>query len=119
LNKAICEIRTRSKITDKIVASNCACESCKEKFENDELPKCESCNRLHTESGFHDGKYICRCIRNNEIQEKELPVLPIDRRPGAFYERQINDLQKKLNDSQETIELEREAHEDFMKTSEE
>ena len=37
----------------------------------------------------------------------------------AFYERQINSLQEQLNNAEWTIHEEREAHEDFMKTSEE
>src|SRR5438477_440258 len=76
-NKAVCQIRTQSKLTDKIVQNDMVCESCKEKFENDELPKCE-CGRLKT-------RYTCDC--KEESQEKELPVLPHKRRPNAFYKR--------------------------------
>ena len=76
-SKAVCQIRTRSKVTHSIVANNYACENCKEKFENDELPKCERCGRLQTKLDIDasNGKYICDCIRYNEnIEEKELPV---------------------------------------------
>jgi hypothetical protein len=121
LNKAVCQIRTRSKATEKIIANDEACESCKEKFENDELLKCKNCGRLQIETyiDIHSGKHVCRCIRRKEsVEEKELPALPIERRQTAFYERQINSLQEKLTTAEETIEVEREVHEDFMKTSE-
>ena len=108
-NKAVCQIRTRSKLTDKIVQNDMVCESCKEKFENDELPKCE-CGRLKT-------RYTCDC--KEESQEKELPVLPHERRPNAFYERQINTLREELTTAEWTINEEREVHEDFMEKSEE
>jgi len=65
-------------VTEKIVANDVACQNCKEKFENDELPKCEKCGRLQTTSDIDilSGKYICDC---KEIaEEKELPVLPDD-----------------------------------------
>jgi len=63
--------------------NNKACKSCKEKFENDELPKC-SCGRLKT-------RYTCDC--KEEGDEKELPLLPHQNGGMAlFYECQINDL---------------------------
>ena len=121
-NKAICQIRTRSKVTHSIVANNYACENCKEKFENDEPPKCEWCGRLQTKLDIDtsSGKYICDCIRYNEnIEEKELPVLPHEERASTRYEKQINSLQEQLNNAEWTIYEEREAHEDFMEKSEE
>lgn len=114
-NKSVCQIRTRSKVTHKIIANNEACEICKEKFENEELAKCKRCGRLRNRHSS-----VCRCISNNEnIEEKELPVLPHEERESTFYERQINSLQEQLNNTEWTIQEEREAHEDFMKTSEE
>ena len=66
------------------------------------------------------GKYICRCIeRGEDLEEKELPVLPHEERESTLYERQINDLREKLTSAEETIEVEREAHENFMEKSEE
>ena len=99
-----------------------ACENCKEKFENDELPKCEECGRLKTKINFSilSGKYICNCVRENESQEKELPLLPHQNGGMVlFYETQINKLREEKVAVEETIEVEREAHEDFMKVSEE
>lgn len=119
-NKAVCQIRTRSKLTEKLVANNCACESCKEKFENDELPKCGECGRLQNKSRIFNGKFICRCVEYKEnTKEKELPILPHERRQATFYERQINSLQEQLNEAEWNIQEEREAHEDFMEKSEE
>jgi len=121
LDRAVCEIRTRSKATDKIVASGCACENCKEKFENDELPKCDKCGRLQIESSvdIRSGKYLCRCVKYNESQEKELPVLPHERREAGFYERQINSLREKLTTAEVALEMEREEVEKFQEKSEE
>ena len=122
LNKAICEIRTRNRITDKIIASGCACENCKEKLGREELPKCERCGRLQTESrfDFSSGKYICRCIKYGEnLEEKELPILPHEKRMDAFYERQISALQEQLNEAEWTIEMEREEVVKFQEKSEE
>lgn len=116
-NQSVCQIRTRNKVTEKLVANDCACQKCKEKFENDELPKCERCKRLQTKLNRDT---VCDCIRYNEdSEEKELPILPSEGRPYAFYEKQINSLQEKLKDTEWTIQEEREAHEDFMEKSEE
>ena len=41
-----------------------------------------------------------------------------EERKSTFYERQISDLREKLTTAEETIEVEREIHEDFTKTSE-
>ena len=120
-NKVICQIRTRSKETHKIVENDFACQECKEKFENNQIPKCDKCGRLRTKSDTEviTGKYVCRCIKwKEDTLEKELPVLPHEERESTFYEIQINDLRGKLNTAEETIEVEREVHEDFMKTSE-
>src|SRR3954451_21696866 len=118
-DKIVCQIRTRSEVSHKIVKNSVACQKCKEKFANDELPKCEKCDRLKTDSNvdIFSGKYVCDCEEEDE-QEKELPVLPGEERDATFYERQINDLRGKLTTAEETIEVERETHEDFMKTSE-
>jgi hypothetical protein len=121
-NEAVCQIRTRSKLTDRIVGNACACESCKEKFENDELPKCKRCGRLQTKHDIEilSGKYICDCVRNNEdLGEKELPILPHERRPNAFYESQINSLREELNEAEWTISMEREEIVKFQEKSEE
>ncbi|CAG8530151.1 689_t:CDS:2, partial [Scutellospora calospora] len=106
-NKAVCQIRTRSKVSHKIVDNACACEECKEKFENNELPKCEKCGQLKTRMSFH---YNC-----SENKEKELPVLPHEERVATRYERQINTLREEKVVAEEIIEEERAAHEDFMK----
>jgi len=116
LNKAVCQIRTRSKVTEKIIANDEACQDCKEKFENNELLKCKNCGRLQTETyvDIHTGKYVCRCVRRKEnVEEKELPVLPHDRRPNAFYERQINGLREELN----TAEVEVDTHLEALEIS--
>jgi hypothetical protein len=74
-----------------MIESDKTCEECKEKFENDKLPKC-SCGRLKT-------RYTCDC--KEEEQEKELPRLPHQRESmPAFYERQINSLQEQLNNAE-------------------
>jgi len=110
LNKAVCQIRTRSKKTDKIIANACACENCKEKFENNQLPKCERCGRLKIQVNFLHGRYVCDCVKNKEdTNEKELPALPHERRPNAFYERQINALQEEKNQLTEEVETHLEA----------
>lgn len=72
-NEATCQIRTRSKATDKIIANACACENCKEKFEKDKLPKCNRCGRLQTKADFDffSNKYICDCVRRNENLEEK------------------------------------------------
>ncbi|KAG9287628.1 hypothetical protein G9A89_023978 [Geosiphon pyriformis] len=88
-NKAVCQIRTRNKASHKIVDSACACGECKEKFENDEILKCEKCGELKTRMSFHDN-----CLENDE---KELPILPHEERASTRYERQINSLQEQLN----------------------
>ena len=110
-NKAVCQIRTRNKVSNRIVDNACACEECKEKFENSELAKCEKCGELKTRMSFH-----YNCLENGE---KELPVLPSEERASTRYEKQINSLQEKLKDTEWTIQEEREAHEDFMEKSEE
>jgi hypothetical protein len=82
-----------------LVAVDCICEDCKERFLDHQIPKCEKCGRLQTELSIN---ILCRCIRNKEdIDEKELPSLPHQRESmSAFYERQINALQEKLNDAE-------------------
>jgi len=112
LNKAVCQIRVRSKVTEKIIANDEACQDCKEKFENDELLKCKNCGRLQIETyiDIHTGKYVCRCVRHKEnVEEKELPTLPHERRPNAFYERQINGLQEKEKQLEEEVDTHLEA----------
>ena|SRR5438128_9584630 len=107
---AVCQIRTRSRLTEKIIANNYACESCKEKFENSELPKCENCGRLQTEARFLNGKYVCECVEYNEdSQEGKTPILSSEKRQTAFYERQINDLQKEKNQLSEEVDTHLEA----------
>lgn len=44
------QIRTRNKVSHRIVDNACACKECKE---NDELPKCEKCGELKTRMSFH------------------------------------------------------------------
>jgi hypothetical protein len=105
----MCQIRTRSKATGKMIESDKACESCKEKFENDELPKC-SCGRLKT-------RYTCDC--KEESNEKELPLLPHQNGGIAlFYEMQINSLQEELATAEEELNIEREVAK-FQEKSEE
>jgi len=88
-----------------------ACENCKEKFENNELTKCERCGRLKNRHGLDiRGNYVCDCIRYNEdMEEKELPVLPHERREAAFYERQINELREKEKQLIEEVDTHLEA----------
>ena len=100
LKKAVCQIRTRSKATGEMVESDKACENCKEKFENDELPKCD-CGRLKT-------RYTCDC--KEEENEKELPLLPHQNGGMAlFYETQINGLREEKNQLTEEVETHLEA----------
>ncbi|KLL04445.1 MAG: hypothetical protein MRERV_17c007 [Mycoplasmataceae bacterium RV_VA103A] len=114
-NKAVCQIRTRNKLTEKLVANDCACQNCKERFESDELPKCNECGRLQNKSRIFNGKFICRCIEYKEnAKEKELPVLPHERRQATFYERQINGLREELN----TAEVEIDTHLEALEISE-
>jgi hypothetical protein len=99
-------------VTHSIVENDYACESCKEKFENNEIPKCERCGRLKTKSNidFSSGEYICECIKDNEdLEEKELPVLPHEERASTRYERQINDLREKERELIEEIDTHLEA----------
>ena len=121
LKKAFCQIRTHNKVTQSIVENNYVCESCKEKFENDEFPKCENCGRLKTEININalSGKYICNCVRNNESQQKELPILLHEERPNAFYERQINGLREELAIAEEALEIEKEEIVKFHEKSKE
>jgi len=110
LKKAVCQIRTRSKATGEMIESDKACEGCKEKFENDELPKC-SCGRLKT-------RYTCDCKEKGN--EKELPLLPHQNGGMAFfYERQINSLREELTATEEELEIEREEVTKFQEKSEE
>lgn len=114
-NKSVCQVRTRSKITHQIVANNMACENCKEKFENNELPKCERCGRFRNRHSF-----VCRCISNNEdVNKKELPALPSEEREATFYERQINNLREQLTTTEEELNIEREEVVKFQEKSEE
>lgn len=100
LKKAVCQIRTRSKVTGEMVESDKACENCKEKFENDKLPKCD-CGRLKT-------RYTCDC--KEEENEKELPLLPHQNGGMAlFYEQQINGLQEKERQLEEEVDTHLEA----------
>ena len=122
LNKAVCQIRTRSKVTHSIIENDYACESCKEKFESNELPKCERCGRLKTKSNidFSSGEYICDCIKDNEdLEEKELPALPQEERQSTFYERQINGLREELATTEEELQIEREEVVKFHEKSKE
>ena len=110
-DEAVCQIRIRSKVTDRIVQNSKACERCKGKFENNELSKCNNCGRLErqTEFDYGIGRWICYCIRNNEIQEKELPALPHERREVTFYEKQINSLREEKGKLTEEVETHLEA----------
>src|SRR5688572_4615629 len=47
-NKSVNQIVACIKTNGKYVADDVVCESCKEKFENDELEKCDKCGRLQT-----------------------------------------------------------------------
>jgi predicted RNase H-like nuclease (RuvC/YqgF family) len=74
------------------------------------LPKCERCGRLQIKANVLYGKHICDCVRYNEdLEEKELPVLPHERRMDAFYERQINGLQEKERQLEEEVDTHLEA----------
>src|SRR6185369_7498272 len=99
------------------------CERCEEKYWDDELSKCNRCGRLQTKLDFDitTGKNVCYCVRNNEdLEEKELPLLPDEEiSQSAFYERQINSLQEQLNETEETLEIEREEVIKFQEKSEE
>jgi hypothetical protein len=99
-------------LTDKIIANACACENCKEKFENGELPKCSDCGRLQIKANIDvlTGEFVCDCVRRQEnTQQKELPALPRERRPNAFYERQINGLREKEKQLEEEVDVHLEA----------
>jgi hypothetical protein len=109
-NEIVCQIRTRSKSTNRLVENDFACQECKEKFERDELPKCERCGRLKTKSNidFRNGKYVCNC--EEEEQEKKLPALSHQRESMVgFYERQINSLREEKNQLTEEVDTHLEA----------
>ena len=117
-NKSVSQIKTRCEKTNELIAVSVVCEECREKFENDELTKCERCGRLQTklDMDFNSGKYICDCVRYNEdLKEKETSPSPPRESMFTFYERQINSLREEKVIAEETIELEREVHEDAMK----
>src|SRR5215813_11800026 len=83
-DKTVCQIRTRSEVSHKIIENNFACQNCKEKFENDELSKCEKCGRLKTNSNFDffTGKYTCNCEKKE--REKELPIFLVKKEKRLF-----------------------------------
>jgi DNA repair exonuclease SbcCD ATPase subunit len=117
-NKSVKQIRSHIKVNDEYVGVNVVCEDYKEKFESDELPKCQRCGRLQTILDINAGCYYIR--RKENLEEKELPNLPNERESTfAYYERQINTLQEELTAAEWTINEEQEAHEDFMEKSEE
>jgi late competence protein required for DNA uptake (superfamily II DNA/RNA helicase) len=121
-DKITCQIITRSKVTHKLVAMDFACQNCKEKFENNQIPKCERCGRLRVDSdtNYTTGKYVCRCIERGEnIEEKELPALPQEERQSTFYERQINGLREELATTEEELQIEREEVANFHEKSKE
>jgi hypothetical protein len=106
--KAVCQIISRNKVTEKLVAGNCACEDCRDRLE--ELPRCERCGRLETRVRFANGKYLCACVRYNEnLEEKELPVLPHERSQFARHEERISELQNELVDAKVEIDTHLEA----------
>jgi DNA repair exonuclease SbcCD ATPase subunit len=111
-NKAVCQIRTRSKLTDKLIANDVACESCRDRL--NELPKCGNCSKLFTKADrdILSKKYICDC--EGKEQEKELPILPHERKPNAFYERQINTLREENEQLTEEVD----THLDALEISE-
>lgn len=97
-------------MTNKLIAADVICKNCKEKFENDELPKCEKCGKLQTKTDLDlfSGKYTCNC--REMAKEKELPNLPNQRESmPAFYERQINGLREEKNQLTEEAETHLEA----------
>lgn len=121
-NKAVKEMITRHGTTDKLIAVDVICEECEEKYWNNQILKCGRCGRLQTRSDFDlfSGENICYCIRNKEdLEEKEPSPSPPRESTFTFYERQINALREEKVAAENTIEEEREAHEDFMKVSEE
>jgi hypothetical protein len=122
-NKSVHQIRSRSKVTGEWISDDMVCERCEEKYWDDELSKCNRCGRLQTKLDFDivTGKNVCYCIRNNEdLEEKELPLLPHEEiSQSTFYERQINSLQEQLNETEETLEIEREEAVKFQEKSEE
>ena len=74
-SRPVCQIRTWSKLTEKIIANDEACQKCKEKFENDEIPKCERCGRLQARIY---AEILCACIRHKEnTEEKRTPYFPL------------------------------------------
>ena len=69
-----------------MIESDKTCEECKEKFENDKLPKC-SCGRLKT-------RYTCDC--KEESQEKEFPRLPQQRESMPAFLRETDKLSPRV-----------------------
>ena len=62
--------------------------------------------------------YVCHCIVDNEnVDEKELPILPHEEREATFYERQINSLREELAIVEEALEIEREEVAKFQEKS--
>src|ERR1700722_2901081 len=72
-NKAVREIVTRNKATDKLIAVDMICEECEEKYRNNQILKCDRCGRLQTklDFDFFSGKNVCHCVRNNEDLERK------------------------------------------------
>jgi hypothetical protein len=120
-NKSAFRIVIRVKSNNEWLSDDVVCENCKDKFESDELTKCERCGRLQTklDIDFSSGKYLCDCIRYNEdLEEKKLPSVPY-KSQAAFYERQINNLQEKKTAVEEALAIEREEVVKFQEKSEE
>ena len=75
------------------------CENCKEKFLNDELPRCEKCGKLQNKTDIGLLRFGGKCDCEEESGEKELPELPYESQ-STFYERQINSFQEQLNNAE-------------------
>jgi len=107
-NRSVNQIVSRIKVNNEYVSDDVVCEDCKEKFLNDEIPKCNRCGRLQTEL---DISILCPCIRRKEdLEEKELPSLPYQRESMiTFYERQINTLREEKDQLTEEVDTHLEA----------
>ncbi|RIB16589.1 hypothetical protein C2G38_2189560 [Gigaspora rosea] len=104
--------KLKQKLIAKIemkIANDFICENCKVKFENDELPKCNKCNRLKIQFDieYSTSEVVCHCVKRKEnTEEKALPLLLHQNRGMVlFYERQINFLQEQLNETEEALEI--------------
>lgn len=88
------------------------------------MATCDFCSKFENKNNkaicqirFHSkatGEIIDNACTCENCEEKELPILPFERRPNAFYERQINRLREELS----TAEVEVDTHLEALEIAE-